>query len=86
MTITEIKKELYKQKPVAEFVHAKKGSLLYAALIGKSPAGFNDYVHFQVPFSDIGDGIFMDRMPAQQLIRYLVEPSEPTNSPTTNSL
>lgn len=82
MTLTEIKKELYKQKPKAEFVSANKSGLLYAARIGSDPEGYNEYAHFKIPFSDIGDASFLEKMQSQLLIRWLLPKGQPVNPPT----
>lgn len=72
MDINELKKVLYKEKPVAQLLSIKKGFINYDAEIefGAAP------VFFRIPIADIGDAEFLPEMPSQSLIRYLVEPNE----------
>lgn len=74
MTLTEIKKELYKRDIKAKLDVVKKGFLYYST----DPIKMDGYslelcpiVHFIVPFDDIGDGLFFPEMPAKHLIRYI---------------
>lgn len=69
MTLTEIKKALYKEKPMAEFICAKKERLFYGTILQD-----NFTILFEIPFSDIGDATFVSQMSAQLLIRYIVQP------------
>ena len=71
MTTTEIKKELYKQKPVAYFQFIRMGVAYYDALI--KGEHFEYTVNFQVPVSDMGDTDFHSEMDAKLLNRYIVE-------------
>lgn len=68
MTLTEIKKELYKQKPKANFLKANKTGLFYRASLPW------DAVDFLIPLSDIGDATFRSEIESQLLIRYIVTP------------
>lgn len=68
MNTIEIKKELYKQKPVAIFERATKTALLYSAELIEGA----ETIYFSVPFIDIGDASFEREMPSQLLIRYLI--------------
>lgn len=70
MTENEIKKALYKEKPMANFVSANKGGMLYTTIIRE--VNESERVNFFVPFSDIGDAIFYPNMDAKLLIRYLI--------------
>lgn len=74
MTLTEIKKELYKQAPVAIFFLAKKGRLMYSADIRNPVSGFFENIVFEIPFTDMGDAEFENEMAAKHLIRYIVSP------------
>lgn len=77
MTLTEIKKELYKQKPVAHFISCFKDGLTYETkFIINADTNLKENVscYFRVPFTDIGDAIFHPQMSAQLLIRYIVTP------------
>jgi len=68
MTLTEIKKALYKQKPVAGITSVSKEGIIYVTeLEGKI------LVPFCVPLSDIGDALFTVEIESQLLIRYIVE-------------
>lgn len=85
MNTTEIKKELYKQKPIANKVRLKqqeglpeemRGFDIYLATIIVNGVGV--VIEFRIPFTDRGDATFGDREPAQLLIRWLHE-KEVTN-------
>jgi hypothetical protein len=67
MNLTEIKKELYKQKPQANLRYVRKGYLYYYADL------VEQRVNFEVPVSDIGDADFTPTMDAKLLNRWLVE-------------
>jgi len=67
MTHTEIKKELYRQNPLAHFMGAKKGHMHYRTILVDEK-----HVWFEVPFTDIGDAVFYPDMDAKLLIRWLV--------------
>lgn len=76
MTLTEIKKALYKEKPLAHLDYCKKDArglyLLYFCVIGGPESDYLQY--FRVPVEDIGDGVFPGVMYAQLLIRYIIQP------------
>lgn len=74
MTQNDIKKELYKQKPVAYFRMATKLGLYYTADLIENVIGLDsDFnVNFFIPFSDMGETSFFTNMKSQLLIRYLV--------------
>lgn len=70
MTTNEIKKALYREKPIARLVkktEQKDGSLLYTYKCQSSLG----YHYFNIPESDMGDKVFDDREPARLLIRWL---------------
>lgn len=71
MTKTEIKKALYKQKPVASLNYIIKGVAYYQAVIKVSDEKSSTY-HFEVPVSDMGDADFTNLMEAQYLNRWLI--------------
>jgi hypothetical protein len=74
MELNEIKKILYKEKPVAIFEYADKTGIYY--YLGLEIPGENTerfIIMFRVPFSDLGDAKFINQMPAQLLIRYIVQ-------------
>lgn len=74
MEINEIKKLLYQQKPLAEFMGVSTGGIQYCT---NCPIPGVDslhplYFYFLIPLSEIGDTFWKAKMPAQLLIRYLV--------------
>lgn len=71
MTTTEIKKELYKQKPIAKMNFIRMGVAYYSTSIEND--GKTVDVSLQVPVSDMGDTDFHPLMDAKLLIRYIVE-------------
>lgn len=66
MTNVEIKKELYKQKPEANFMFIRKGVAYYQTEIN------GEQINFEVPSSDMGDADFFPTMAAQHLNRWIV--------------
>jgi len=68
MTLTEIKKELYKQKPIAKLRYVRKDIIYYETTIND-----NKTIIFAVPVNDIGDADFTSEMDAKLLIRWIVE-------------
>tara|TARA_R110000772_G_C13310212_1_gene439992 strand:- start:30343 stop:30549 length:207 start_codon:yes stop_codon:yes gene_type:complete len=67
MNKTDIKKALYKQKPVAEFDMIRKGVAHYNTYIDDLYA-----LSFEIPVVDMGDADFLCNMDAKLLIRWLV--------------
>lgn len=72
--MNEIKKELYRIKPMAffqrmnrEFVHYQTKFLPMNVLPAEEMT-----INFQIPISDIGEAEFGEVMPAQLLIRWIV--------------
>ena len=68
--INQIKKELYKQKPLAHRFFMGKYQHQYRCFIDVGEIKQFKIV-FTVPISDMGETPFTDSMPAQLLIRYL---------------
>lgn len=64
--MNEIKKALYKEKPVAVFQSIEKGIVSYAAILND-----NSIVRFEVPFKDMGETPFLLNMEARLLIRWI---------------
>lgn len=64
MTSTEIKKELYKQKPTADFNYEQDGFKYYSTKI----EGTNEVIRFKIPLKECE---FSETVPAQLLIRWL---------------
>ena len=78
MELNEIKKTIYKEKPSAEIIHVKKDGILYDCQIDgdqTNEAGRLLYmrVYFLVPLTDLGEAPFLRYMPAQLLIRYIID-------------
>lgn len=71
MTNTEIKKALYKQKPIAEFEFIRVGVAYYSTTINNEGEDFK--VSFQVPVNDMGDSDYLPQMDAKLLNRYISE-------------
>jgi hypothetical protein len=71
MGITEIKKELYKQKPIAAFKFIRMGVAYYTAAIEYDNKTVD--IEFQVLVNDMGDTDFLPYMDAKLLNRYIVE-------------
>lgn len=63
----EIKKALYKQRPIAELTHIRGGKAFYQTTINE-----NDVVRFEVPIDDMGDADFFPEMDGKLMIRWLV--------------
>lgn len=83
MEKNEIKKLLYKEKPSAIIIHVTKSGILYScqlllerAGVGGSLTNKYENFYFHVPIAEIGDAPFLKEMPAQLLIRYLIEEPE----------
>lgn len=79
MEINEIKKSLYREKPVANIEQIKKDGIFYSCkfnvvveTLESRKRVVNMDVFFCVPLDDIGEAIFLNEMPAQLLIRYLI--------------
>ena len=73
MNKTEIKKALYKQKPIAEFNCIIGTTLYYKTKVrsdDKIPTTFN--VDFAIPVEEIGDAVFYKEMDGKLLNRYIV--------------
>lgn len=63
MELNEIKKDLYKQKPMAQLISVTREKLLYSCEIIEGP--------YPIYFS----AVFYPEMASQLLIRYIVEQS-----------
>jgi hypothetical protein len=61
----EIKKALYRQKPLAVIKNKDASSYRYSCVLDGS------IIKFNVPVSDMGDSKFEDQMPAHLLIRWI---------------
>jgi|TARA_B110000259_G_C14009453_1_gene399072 hypothetical protein len=72
MTNTEIKKALYKQKPIAKLQFIRIGVAYYETII-RDDDSLEIWIGFQVPVSDMGDTDYFPQMDAKLLNRYIVE-------------
>lgn len=66
MSTTEIKKELYKQKPEANLRYIRKGTAYYYADLEQQR------VEFEVSADDMGDADFLPIMDAKLLGRWII--------------
>jgi len=64
--ITEIKKEIYKQKPEASLRYIRMGNAYYYADLRE------ERVEFKIPVTDMGDADFKPRMEAKLLNRWII--------------
>jgi len=69
MEINDIKKELYKQKPVANILFIRKGVAYYTTTIEFE--GETHAIRFEVPVDDMGDADYFPEMDGKLLIRYI---------------
>ena len=74
MTTTEIKKELYKQKPKAKLLYIRNSIAYYECTIKTQVKPIITYktLFFHIPVSDMGDADFLPTMDAKLLIRWLI--------------
>lgn len=66
MNNTEIKKELYKQKPDAHMRYVRKSVAYYYADLTQQR------VEFEIPINDMGEADFAPKMDAKLLGRWLI--------------
>ena len=71
MNKTEIKKALYKQKPIAKF-NCIIGTTLYYNTIILDETNNQYGVSFSIPVEEIGDAVFYKEMDGKLLNRYIV--------------
>ena len=65
MEKNELKKILYRVKPLAHLLYIRKGKVYYSCVV-------NDiHMSFEVPVEDMGDADYFPTMNAHLLIRYL---------------
>lgn len=64
-----IKKELYKQNPIAEYGFHTEISKIYSTEIVID--GQEQIIEFEVPYSDMEETVFEDRIEAKLLIRWI---------------
>lgn len=70
MTANEIKKELYKQNPIANLILIHKGIVRYEASLYSEDNKYH-IVSFNVPVSEMDNVAFFEAMIATSLIKYL---------------
>lgn len=72
MEKNEIKKALYKQKPVANFKMVRNSVAHYESVIQDEQAEPGPItVNFEIPVSDMGDADLLPVMDGKLLIRYI---------------
>ncbi len=74
MEKNEIKKDIYKQKPKADFKFLRKGVMHYTSFLNyKEEEGYYTAVplRFEIPVEDMGEADFYPEMEAKLLIRWL---------------
>lgn len=78
MELNEIKKELYKKKPDANFVSIKNGIAHYKVILQREKDDTEGSLHyytekvlFDIPITDMGTSEFGPNMPARLLIRWI---------------
>jgi predicted PolB exonuclease-like 3'-5' exonuclease len=67
MTTEEIKKALYKERPIANFLFIRKGIATYRTQLTSGQS-----IHFDIPVFDMGDADFLPVMDAKLLNRWIV--------------
>ena len=65
MNLTQIKKALYKEKPIAILKERTKAGLHYEAVCTEG------IVNFVVPYDEVGEDLFTATMESQLLIRWI---------------
>ena len=70
MELNDVKKALYKEKPIAFLVMINKYGIHYYANITEEDHARQ--VYFTIPFSDIEEAVFKNEMEAKHLIRWVV--------------
>ncbi len=71
MDLNDVKKALYKQKPMAKLLYVRKGDVLYQCTLTNNEDEFEN-IHFNIPVSDMGDSDFLPEMEAKLLARWIV--------------
>ena len=72
MEKNDIKKALYKQKPMAKLEFIRVGVAYYSTIV-INEEGEDFKVSFQVPVDDMGDADYFPEMDAKLLNRYISE-------------
>ena len=71
MEKNEIKKALYKQKPMAQFTMIRKEVAYYQTTIVNDDES-STRINFEIPVGDMGDADYYQEMDAKLLNRYIV--------------
>lgn len=66
VTLNEIKKLLYKQKPIAHRLHSTLEKFEYFCKLDDGTR-----IYFSVPVPEMGGIVFQEQEPAQHLIRWI---------------
>lgn len=69
MNTNEIKKQLYKQKPIASIDYIKNGIVYYITFLDS----VSEVITFEVPVDDMGETRFTAAVEAYLLIRWIKE-------------
>lgn len=67
MELNEVKKTLYKENPMADFVEIVGGAIIYELRRDDMD------VLFRIPLGEVGEAHFGKQTPAKFLIRYIVK-------------
>ena len=70
ISIEYVKKEIYKQNPVAKFMYTGVDSICYHSSIVLED-GENRYLQFEIPLEELKTARFKVQEPAKLLIRWL---------------
>lgn len=74
MSTNEIKKELYKQRPLAQFQYIRQGIAYYVTRIRgyDKVIPYDKQIYFEIPISDMGNADFFPEMDAKHLNRWII--------------
>ncbi len=70
MSTNNLKKQIYKENPIATLQRIKKGRAYYTAIINSRN------LIFSIPIDDMGDAEFLNSMSSKLLIRWIINDSE----------
>jgi hypothetical protein len=70
--LNDIKKSLYKEKPVAKFEYIRKGKAYYTTWASYENESIDTRITFEIPVNDMGDADFLPEMDAKLLIRWIM--------------
>lgn len=75
-TTNEIKKQLLKVKPIANFQYIRQEHAYYTTVFTVDSGDAVLHVIFKVPVNDMGSADFLPEMPAQSLNRWILNTEE----------